>query len=453
MKKLCVLFVLSLTAILSNGQFSKLYEFTDFNNNAYANLVSDGTYLYGMTSSDGANSKGTVFKIKPDGSGFTDLMDFAGASNGSDPWGSFLYDGTYLYGMTQTGGTANSGTIFKIKPDGTGYVKLYDFDGATNGSNPFGSLISDGTYLYGTTEAGGSGYGLIFKIKKDGTGYTVLSSFGGVTGRNPHGSLYYDGTYLYGMATDGGVNLYGTIFKVKSDGTGFTQIYDFTADEHPYGSLISDGTYLYGMTFGGGTHALGTVFKIMPDGTGYNDILDFAGTANGSNPYGSLYYDGTYLYGLTSLGGANNGGVAFKVKPDGTGFLDLYDFSFADGLNPHGDLYSDGVALYGMTVDGGTNFGGTVFKLTGVAGITESKNVSSINIYPNPSSGMFFIDNKEKNATGYNLSVYNVLGECIRHTYNNSMCNVIDLTAQPRGIYFLQLQTVHGIQTVKLILQ
>ena len=48
----------------------------------------------------------------------------------------FISDGTYLYGMTVYGGAYNDGVVFKIKPDGTGYVKLLDFDSTTNGANP-----------------------------------------------------------------------------------------------------------------------------------------------------------------------------------------------------------------------------------------------------------------------------------------------------------------------------
>src|ERR1035437_9169964 len=86
---------------------------------------------------------------------YTKLLDFAGATNGNDPYGSLISDGTFLYGMTQYGGTDSLGVIFKIKPDGSGYAKLIDFTSVANGSNPSGSLISDGTFLYGMTYGGG----------------------------------------------------------------------------------------------------------------------------------------------------------------------------------------------------------------------------------------------------------------------------------------------------------
>ena len=80
---------------------------------------------------------------------FTGEGTFTGSYPDTDQ--NLFSDGTYLYGMTYSGGVNNLGTIFKILPNGSGYIKLLDLEGATNGSNPVGSLISDGTYLYGMT--------------------------------------------------------------------------------------------------------------------------------------------------------------------------------------------------------------------------------------------------------------------------------------------------------------
>ena len=109
---------------------------------------------------------------------YTKLFDFAGTANGSNPNGSLVSDGTFLYGMTLNGGTYNLGTIFKIKTDGTGYSKLLDFNGV-NGKRPYGSLIYDGTFLYGMTREGGT-HGNAFRIKPDGTGYSQILDFTGI---------------------------------------------------------------------------------------------------------------------------------------------------------------------------------------------------------------------------------------------------------------------------------
>src|SRR5882672_6043782 len=139
---------------------------------------------------------------------YTRVLDFVGATNGSFPQGDLTSVGTFLYGMTNTGGANNMGTIFRIKPDGTAYAKLLDFtgfDGSAHGSHPQGSLLSDGTFLYGMTRDGGvNGVGVIFKIMLDGTGYATLLDFAGSTnGSLPTGSLISDGTFLYGMTTNG----------------------------------------------------------------------------------------------------------------------------------------------------------------------------------------------------------------------------------------------------------
>jgi uncharacterized repeat protein (TIGR03803 family) len=308
----------------ANAQYTKLHDFdTDVNGGLpYGSLISDGTFLYGMTAFYG-NFQGVIFKIKPDGTGYIKLLDFDGVTNGASPEGSLVFDGTFLYGMAQTGGNFNLGVIFKIKPDGTGYAKLLDFGGAINGSLPYGSLNFDGTFLYGMTRTGGSNdLGVIFKIKTDGTGYVKLLDFAGTTnGSYPYSSLVSDGTFLYGMTNGGGINNMGVVFKIKSDGTGYIKLLDFAGTANgrtPTGSLLFSGNFLYGTTVGGGASDQGVIFKIMSDGTNYVKLFDFAGTANGSEPYNALIPIGNSLYGMTHTGGSGSfggAGVIFKYCP------------------------------------------------------------------------------------------------------------------------------------------
>jgi uncharacterized repeat protein (TIGR03803 family) len=307
---------------------------------------------------------------------YTKLSDFTLLSNGSHPNGSLFSDGTFLYGVASQGGTSDWVTIFKIMPDGTGFVKLLDFSGTANGSFARGSLISDGTFLYGSTSMGGTsgsglGSGTLFKIMPDGSGFSKFLDFSGATdGGNPH-PLMSDGTFLYGTTYTGGASTdclglgCGTLFKIMSDGTGYLKLFDFisASGTGPVGALISDGTFLYGVAKKGGINNLGTLFKIMPDGTGFVKLLDFSGTANGSTPLNSLISVGGFLYGMTNQGGANNNGILFKIMPDGTGFVKMIDFSgTSNGASPTGSLISDGTFLYGMTASGGTNNNGTIFK-------------------------------------------------------------------------------------------
>lgn len=435
------------------AQYTKLFDFDSLNGSPVNDLIYVGTFLYGMTVTGGINDSGTVFKIKPDGTGYVKLLDFAGPSNGKWPEGALFSDGTFVYGMTIRGGVNNSGIVFKIKLDGTGYMKLLDFNG-TNGDSPQGSFVSDGTFLYGTTQYGGtgacmSGCGVIFRIQPDGTGYSKLFDFvGGTDGKYPIGSLFYDGVFLYGMTIGGGSNNHGTIFKIKPDGTGYFKLLDFTGTlngSNPFGNnLISDGTFLYGMTHSGGIGA-GTIFKIKPDGTGYFKLLDFAGIANGADPEGSLFSDGTFLYGLTGSGGTSNKGVLFKIKPDGTGYSKLLDFAgVTNGSYPWGSLISDGSFLYGMTSLGGANDKGTIFKYSlAPSGISESNKRIGFNIFPNPGNGNMQLDYSLNATDKGDITIYDIAGKLIYKYELDASANQIIISHNKgfnNGIYFYRIE-------------
>ena len=219
--------------------------------------------------------------------------------------------------MTYSGGVNNVGVIFKIKMDGTGYEKLLDFNGALNGQDPNGSLILIGADLYGTAANGGDlNFGVVFKIKTDGTSYTKLIDFDGLNkGKNPFGSLVFDGTNLYGVTSSGGANNLGVVFKVKTDGSNFQNLLDFNGydkGQKPSSSLIISGSHLYGVTLSGGTNNNGVMFKIKPDGSDFTKLLEFDGVIEGESPNGALVSDGSSLYGMTVYGGANNNGVVYK---------------------------------------------------------------------------------------------------------------------------------------------
>ncbi|MBX3164627.1 MAG: T9SS type A sorting domain-containing protein [Bacteroidetes bacterium] len=453
-KQLTVTAILIFSFSFTFGQFTKLYDFNDIGGRTpNGSLVSDGTYLYGMTYNGGVNGKGTVFKIKSDGNNFIKLLDFDG-TNGWNPRGSLFFDGEYLYGMTWHGGTNGGyGVLFKLKPDGTAYTKLYDFDN-TNGYCPNGSLYSDGKYLYGMTAGGGTnGWGVIFKIKPDGTDFTKIFDFDGVHGAMPDGTLISYGTHLYGTTHKGGSHGYGVIFKIKPDGTDCTTLFNFdlTNGSFPNVDLVTDGIYLYGATSQGGANGSfvrnGVVFKIKPDGTDFTKLHEFV-SVNSPFPNGSLIYSNPYLYGTTLSGGAYNLGFLYKIKTDGTDYVKMFDFRGTYGAHPLGSLISDGIYLYGTTSEGGAkgydsgyNGNGIVFKInknTVVTGIQElSSDNSQLKIYPNPVSEILNIELEIENVKT-EIKIIDVLGkEVIQHSSFNSY-NSIDVSKLPKGIYFVK---------------
>lgn len=323
--------------------------------------------LWGTTPSGGSQGGGNIFSINTAGSNFEEKAGFL--MDGRTPYGNLLHasDGKY-YGMVSLGGNNDSGIIFKMESDGSGYQKLHDFNG-TNGRYARDNLIegADG-YLYGTTVNGGnSNRGVIFKINKDGNDFTVLHHFNGSNGKNAYGDLIQASNgKLYGMTRYGGNNDHGVIFRINTDGTGFTIVHHFndTNGKQTLGSLIQVGDSLFGMTQFGGNNDHGVIFKIDLNSSNFTVLHHFNGT-DGSNPQGNLLLGlDDILYGMAKLGGSNDDGVVFKINTNGSGYTLLYEFDGIEGGEPTGSLIQTSNGdLFGSTTIGGEYSRGVIFSL------------------------------------------------------------------------------------------
>ena len=130
--------------------------------------------------------------------------------------------------------------------------------------------------------------------------------------------------------------------------------------------LGSDGN-LYGVTSGGGTNNGGVLYRLTSAGV-YTTLHSFTNSVDGYNPIGKLIQgkDG-YLYGVTNSGGTNGDGAVYKCETDGSHFSVIHDFN-----NSSGDGYSANIGvvqaadgyLYGATNGGGTNGYGAFYKLS-----------------------------------------------------------------------------------------
>jgi uncharacterized repeat protein (TIGR03803 family) len=377
-------------------------------------LGPDGA-LYGVTSTINIVTGGLVYRLAVDGSKIETVYQLK-VEDGYSPFGGLLLaaDGR-LYGTT-TLGAANqvnsTGTVFRLAPDGTGFTVLHRFQSYTSfnsigspvntdGANPEAELIegSDG-YLYGVARTGGpNGNGAVFKLGKDGTGFAVLHAFGATTsasnatpvtnadGIGPVGALVQgaDG-YFYGTAARGGATGSGTIFRVRFDGTGFAVMRTFpvltqASSSDPFinadGAVplagLTDGRdgRLYGVASAGGSKGLGTVFAYDPVGGVFTVLHNFDGN-QGAQPSGELLLgqDGK-LYGTASTGGTNDSGNAtlygtiFSIARDGTGFTSIYSFKGSDGSTPTGRLLQlNPTTFVGITQSGGRCSQGTVYQLS-----------------------------------------------------------------------------------------
>lgn len=205
--------------LASNGTETVIHSFAGGKDGAgpYAGLNSDKAgNFYGTTYLDGANNKGTVYKVTRDGRA-TVIHAFAGGSDGASPFGALVADRKgNLYGTTQQGGTSDAGTVFKIAPDGTESV-LYSFTGGSDGADPSCTLVLDATgNLYGTTTLSeDDGAGTVFKLTTGGA-IKVLHSFTGAGGAQPSAGLIADESgNFYGTTPLSGNLGYGVVFQIR----------------------------------------------------------------------------------------------------------------------------------------------------------------------------------------------------------------------------------------------
>jgi uncharacterized repeat protein (TIGR03803 family) len=319
-----------------------LYNFTNNGDGGFPSaglLLDSAGNLYGTTEVGGANFNGTVYELSPSATGWTysTLYSFQGKPDGYFPLGSLVMDASgALYGTTPLGGANDLGTIFKLTPSSTGWTEsiLHSFTGGTDGSDPRGSLTLDSSgRLYGAAATGGNingscaslgGCGVVFRLSPGGGWhFSTLYTFGFTRGAFPNGGLIFDASgNLYGSTTLGGPctrkQSCGVVYRLSPSASApwkLTVLYFFKgyADgSGPQPSLAMDpGGNLFGAD---GSAA----FELSPGSSGwsFNVLAEFTGT-NGLYPGGGLLLDSSgNLYGVTGSGGTNNSsGVAYELSP------------------------------------------------------------------------------------------------------------------------------------------
>ena len=312
--------------VAPDGTETVLYSFTGGTDGAFpeAALIRDNAgNLYGTTTQGGSDNIGVVFKVDPSGTE-TVLHSFTGGTDGVIPVGGLLRDAAgNLYGTTSQGGTSNDGILFKISPSGKETI-LHTFTGSTkDGKYPsYTSLLTDAQgNLYGVTEEGGSADGgILYKLSKTGK-LTILHSFtGGTTdGCNVLGTPFRDAAgNFYGTTSSCGTDNLGTVWKVNKYGKEKV-LHSFaggTSDgEYPLAGVIMDAEgNLWGNTETGGATKFGTVYEISKSGH-YTLVHSFDGT-DGKYPYGSFAQNakGT-IFGSALNGGTIGYGTVWKIIP------------------------------------------------------------------------------------------------------------------------------------------
>jgi hypothetical protein len=318
--------------------------------------------IYGLTTSGGIYNLGVLFEWDPETGEYIKRVDFD-STYGSHPYGGLIQaaDGL-IYGMTADGGQYNLGVIFQYDPASFVYTRKVSFSGYKDGKHPYGALLeaSNGKF-YGMTNQGGEfNYGVLFEWTPDSDKIIVKANFNGAeNGSLPYGSLFKaDNGILYGLTYSGGINNDGVLFGFDMVNDSLIKYVDFEEESkgsNPKGALVqANNGKIYGLTSRGGKYGeecgghgscyrtFGVLFEWNPITKDFIKKVDLISNVNGAFPEGNLVLqDDGDLYSFTSS-------FYFKWNVETDKWTNIFNI---DSLSQ--DLYISGTPL----IDNGRVYG------------------------------------------------------------------------------------------------
>ena len=175
--------------------------------------IDDSGNLYSTCGHGGAYGFGTAFQLTPSGSGWQEniLHNFEGGADGEYPIAGLTLDPAgNLYGGTQ------SGSVFELRSSNGNWIfgAVYTLDGEEVSANLTRDTAGN---FYGVSWFGGAyNQGAVYKLTNSGGTwtYTSLHDFtGGSDGAQPTGIVILDGSgNLYGTAAAGGLTDCGSLW-------------------------------------------------------------------------------------------------------------------------------------------------------------------------------------------------------------------------------------------------
>jgi uncharacterized repeat protein (TIGR03803 family) len=224
----------------STGNSDKAYS---FNNQAdgdgpYTIMLASNNKLYGLTSAGGANFDGVIFEFDPSNNTYSKKVDLKYATTARGPARLTQGPDGNFYCTLPYGGPSGAGTILSLDIS-TGTTRISPFDAITTGSGPIANVAFSGEKLYGIAQSGGANNkGTLYEMDLDAGVVTKkldldnsVTQQGLVTG--PNGKLL-------GFFADGGTTKKGSLFEYDPFTNSLNNVLEFngTNGANPNGDLL-----------------------------------------------------------------------------------------------------------------------------------------------------------------------------------------------------------------------
>jgi len=376
--------------------------------------------------------------------GLNNYIVYSGTSNTFNLSG-LTANTTYYFAIYEYNGTNTSNNYLMPAP-ATAFKSTLFLEPITPASNLTLSPITNGITTVNWTNGSGSNRVVVVRqglalneLPDDGNGYTANSTFTSGTDLGSANYICFNGnTNSFNLQGLNPANVY-YVGVIEYNGSGTSANYLTSsfpiANNLPASPTIaasalnitanSNSSAMVSWTNGNGQYRLLIVKANSPVDETPLDGSIYA--ANASFSSGAQLGTGNY----TVYNGTANNTIVTNLDSNITYYFALFEFN-KDGAGPTNYLETPSLT-------------GNYNLITGL-GIDEITEQFSFVVYPNPTTGIFSIKHQNIHQQ-MNVEVYNMLGEKVLPQQNT---NEINLSASPKGVYFVRIYDDTKSYTTKI---
>lgn len=338
---------------------------------------------------------------------------------------------------------ADGNEMWAINAGGDGFEQGIGISTDNMGNSYVTGYFSSETATFGFAEISNEGINDIFVVKYDENGIEQWVKGVG-------GSLYEGGT---GITTDsfGNVYLTGYFASTSLDFGNGVQISNQGSQSVFVAKYDTDGAAIWAISSKGIGDYMAERIAVGPNGNSFV-VGQFTNSNFGFDDFTFTNKGGDDIFLIQF----NNDGQAIWADSMGGSNFDQGKriYSRLDDLYIGGSFSSNTISLGSITLN---NFNAgkddAFFAKLNVPGlgVTETSVAESIQVYPNPNSGLVYINSNFSKLN--RVEVFNVVGQLLYKENPISKSYMIDLRNMQNGVYLLKFCTDKTIQTKKLILR